>query len=92
MSYYWKNEEQIDFWHKKLGHINMKTIHKLLKFWLVRELLKFVNIEDFTCESCIKGKQTREHFKTKEHISLSRPLDLICLYLFGLSKIARFFG
>ncbi|GKA90511.1 putative ribonuclease H-like domain-containing protein [Tanacetum coccineum] len=44
-------------WHRRLGHVNFKTINKLVKENLVRglPLKRFEN--DQTCVACLKGKQ-----------------------------------
>ncbi|GKC83701.1 ribonuclease H-like domain-containing protein, partial [Tanacetum coccineum] len=44
-------------WHRRLGHVNFKTINKLVKKNLVRGLptKRFEN--DQTCVACLKGKQ-----------------------------------
>ncbi|GJY76012.1 putative ribonuclease H-like domain-containing protein [Tanacetum coccineum] len=44
-------------WHRRLGHVNFKTINKLAKENLVRglPLKRFEN--DQTCVACLKGKQ-----------------------------------
>ncbi|GJT70155.1 putative ribonuclease H-like domain-containing protein [Tanacetum coccineum] len=44
-------------WHKRLGHINLKTINKLIKDNLVKgsPIKRFKN--DQTCVACLKGKQ-----------------------------------
>ncbi|GJW00049.1 putative ribonuclease H-like domain-containing protein [Tanacetum coccineum] len=44
-------------WHRRLGHVNFKTINKLIKENLVRGLptKRFEN--DQTCVACLKGKQ-----------------------------------
>ncbi|GJS54558.1 putative ribonuclease H-like domain-containing protein [Tanacetum coccineum] len=44
-------------WHRRLGHVNFKTINKLVKDNLVRglPLKRFEN--DQTCVACLKGKQ-----------------------------------
>ncbi|GKB68627.1 putative ribonuclease H-like domain-containing protein [Tanacetum coccineum] len=44
-------------WHRRLGHINFKTINKLVKDNLVRGLpaKRFEN--DQTCVACLNGKQ-----------------------------------
>ncbi|GJS29821.1 ribonuclease H-like domain-containing protein [Tanacetum coccineum] len=44
-------------WHRKLGHVNFKTINKLVKENIVRglPLKRFEN--DQTCVVCLKGKQ-----------------------------------
>ncbi|GJW69876.1 reverse transcriptase domain-containing protein [Tanacetum coccineum] len=45
-------------WHRRLGHINFKTINKLVKDNLVRGLPAKHFENDQTCVSCLKGKFT----------------------------------
>ncbi|GJW68161.1 putative ribonuclease H-like domain-containing protein [Tanacetum coccineum] len=44
-------------WHRRLGHVNFKTINKLVKENLVRGLLTKHFENDQTCVACLKGKQ-----------------------------------
>ncbi|GJR82041.1 putative ribonuclease H-like domain-containing protein [Tanacetum coccineum] len=44
-------------WHMRLGHINFKTINKLVKDNLVRGLPTKCFENDQTCVACLKGKQ-----------------------------------
>ncbi|GJZ63375.1 retrovirus-related pol polyprotein from transposon TNT 1-94 [Tanacetum coccineum] len=44
-------------WHRRLGHINFKTINKLVKDNLVRGLPAKCFENDQTCVACLKGKQ-----------------------------------
>ncbi|GJW53777.1 ribonuclease H-like domain-containing protein [Tanacetum coccineum] len=44
-------------WHKRLGHVNFKTINKLVKENLVRGLPSKRFENDQTCVACLKGKQ-----------------------------------
>ncbi|GJV53598.1 putative ribonuclease H-like domain-containing protein [Tanacetum coccineum] len=50
-------------WHMRLGHVNFKTINKLVKENLVRGLpiKRFEN--DQTCVACLKGKQHKASCK-----------------------------
>ncbi|GJR57370.1 putative ribonuclease H-like domain-containing protein [Tanacetum coccineum] len=49
-------------WHRRLGHVNFKTINKLVKENLVRGLptKRFEN--DQTCIACLKGKQHKASY------------------------------
>ncbi|GJT03055.1 ribonuclease H-like domain-containing protein, partial [Tanacetum coccineum] len=50
-------------WHRRLGHVNFKTINKLVKENLVRGLpLKHFE-NDQTCVACLKGKQHKASIK-----------------------------
>ncbi|GJW47695.1 ribonuclease H-like domain-containing protein [Tanacetum coccineum] len=44
-------------WHRRLGHVNFKTINKLVKENLVRGLPIKHFENDQTCVACLKGKQ-----------------------------------
>nr|GEU96672.1 putative ribonuclease H-like domain-containing protein [Tanacetum cinerariifolium] len=54
--------DESNLWHRRLGHINFKTMNKLVKGNLVRGL----PIKDFendnTCVACKKGKQHRASY------------------------------
>ncbi|GKC73417.1 putative ribonuclease H-like domain-containing protein [Tanacetum coccineum] len=49
-------------WHRRLGHINIKNINKLVKDNLVRGLPSKCFENDQTCVVCLKGKQHRASF------------------------------
>nr|GEV94897.1 hypothetical protein [Tanacetum cinerariifolium] len=51
--------DESNLWHKRLAHINFKTINKLVKVNLVRGLPTKVFKNDNTCVACRKGKQHR---------------------------------
>nr|GFB86232.1 ribonuclease H-like domain-containing protein [Tanacetum cinerariifolium] len=44
-------------WHRRLGHLNFKTMNKLVKHNLVRGLPTNCFENDHTCTACLKGKQ-----------------------------------
>ncbi|GJU05877.1 putative ribonuclease H-like domain-containing protein [Tanacetum coccineum] len=54
-------------WHRRLGHVNFKTINKLVKDNLVKGLpiKRFKN--DQTCVACLKGKQHKSSFVTDDY-------------------------
>nr|GEY96140.1 ribonuclease H-like domain-containing protein [Tanacetum cinerariifolium] len=54
-----------NLWHRRLGHINLKTINKLVKGNLVRGLPTKVFENDNTCVAFKKCKQHRASCKTK---------------------------
>nr|GEW61178.1 putative ribonuclease H-like domain-containing protein [Tanacetum cinerariifolium] len=49
--------DESNLWHKRLGHINFKTMNKLVKGNLVRGLPSQVFENNHTCVACKKGKQ-----------------------------------
>nr|GEX60494.1 ribonuclease H-like domain-containing protein [Tanacetum cinerariifolium] len=52
-----------NLWHRRLGHINFKTMNKLVKGNLVRGLPSKVFENNNTCVACKKGKQHRASCK-----------------------------
>nr|GEU45534.1 hypothetical protein [Tanacetum cinerariifolium] len=57
--------DESNLWHRRLGHINFKTINKLVKGNLVRGLPTNVFENDNTYVACKKGKQHRASCNTK---------------------------
>nr|GEV46427.1 ATPase subunit 1, mitochondrial [Tanacetum cinerariifolium] len=72
-----------NLWHKRLGHINFKTMNKLAKRNLVRGLPTKVSKNDNTCDACRKGKQHRASCKTKPISFVDQPLYRLHMDLFG---------
>nr|GEX11683.1 putative ribonuclease H-like domain-containing protein [Tanacetum cinerariifolium] len=75
--------DESNLWHKRMGHINLKTMNKLVKGNLVRGLPSKVFENDKTCVACKKGKQHRASFKTKPISSVNQPLYRLYMDLFG---------
>nr|GEY25177.1 putative ribonuclease H-like domain-containing protein [Tanacetum cinerariifolium] len=69
--------DESNLWHRRLGHINFKSINKLVKGNLVRGLPSNVFENNHTCVSCKKGKQHRASYKTKPVSSVSQPLQRV---------------
>ncbi|GJW29498.1 putative ribonuclease H-like domain-containing protein [Tanacetum coccineum] len=70
-------------WHRRLGHEKFKTINKIVKENLMRGLLgkRFEN--DQTCVACLKGKQHKASCKSKIQNSITQPLFMLHMDLFG---------
>ncbi|GJR74017.1 ribonuclease H-like domain-containing protein [Tanacetum coccineum] len=49
--------DESNLWHKRLGHINFKTMNKLVRGNLVRGFPSKLFENDHTCVACQKGKQ-----------------------------------
>ncbi|GJW96066.1 putative ribonuclease H-like domain-containing protein [Tanacetum coccineum] len=71
------------FWHRRLGHINFKTINKLVKDNLVRGLpvKRFENYQTYV--ACLKGKQHKASCKSKLQNFITHPLFMLHMDLFG---------
>nr|GEW82832.1 putative ribonuclease H-like domain-containing protein [Tanacetum cinerariifolium] len=72
-----------NLWHRRLGHINFKTMNKLVTCNLVRGLPSKVFENNHTCVACKKGKQHRTSCKTKPVSSISQPSQRLHMDLFG---------
>ncbi|GJS37383.1 putative ribonuclease H-like domain-containing protein [Tanacetum coccineum] len=75
--------DESKLWHRRLGHLNFKTMNKLVKGNLVRGLTSKLFENDQTCVACQKGKQHRASCKSKTENSISLPLHLLHMDLFG---------
>ena len=60
-------------WHRRMCHMNFKTMNKLVKN-LVRGLPQKEFSCDDHCVACLKGKQHKTSHKSKEFSSISLPL------------------
>nr|GEX20725.1 putative ribonuclease H-like domain-containing protein [Tanacetum cinerariifolium] len=75
--------DESNHWHRRLGHINFKTMNKLIKGNLVRGLPSKVFKNNHTCVACKKGKKHRASCKSKHVSSVSLPLQRLHMDLFG---------
>nr|GEV30328.1 hypothetical protein [Tanacetum cinerariifolium] len=74
--------DESTLWHRRLGHINFKTMNKLVKGNLVRGLPSKIFENNHTCVACKKGKQHRASYKSKPVSSVSHPLQRLHMDLF----------
>nr|GEU93930.1 putative ribonuclease H-like domain-containing protein [Tanacetum cinerariifolium] len=70
-------------WHKRLGHLNFKTMNKLVRHNLVKGLPSKYFENDHTCVAYLKGKQHKASCKTKLVNSVSKHLHTMHMDLFG---------
>ncbi|GKA51382.1 putative ribonuclease H-like domain-containing protein [Tanacetum coccineum] len=74
-------------WHRRLGHVNFKNLNKLMKGNLVRGLPSKIFQNDHTCVAYQKGKQHKAACKAKVVSSISQPLQLLHMDLFGPTSV-----
>ncbi|GJS63997.1 retrovirus-related pol polyprotein from transposon TNT 1-94 [Tanacetum coccineum] len=75
-------------WHRRLGHVNFKTINKLVKDNILRGLPSKHFENDQTCVVCLKGKQHKASCKSKVQNSITQPLFMLHMDLFGLTFVS----
>ncbi|GJU39627.1 putative ribonuclease H-like domain-containing protein [Tanacetum coccineum] len=75
-------------WHRRLGHLNFKTMNKLVRNNLVIGLPSKIFENDHSCVDCLKGKQHKASCKSKLVNSTSKPLHTLHMDLFGPTSIS----
>ena len=70
-------------WHRRLAHVGMKNLHKLLKGEHVICLTNVQFEKDRPCAACQAGKQVGGAHHSKNVMTTSRPLELLHMDLFG---------
>nr|GEV10245.1 hypothetical protein [Tanacetum cinerariifolium] len=75
-------------WHRRLGHLNFKTMNKLVRDNLVKVLPSKYFKNDHTCVACLKEKQQKASCKTKLVNSVSKPLHTLHMDLFGPTYVS----
>ncbi|GJQ93642.1 putative ribonuclease H-like domain-containing protein [Tanacetum coccineum] len=75
--------DESNLWHKRLGYINIKNMNKLVRGNLVKDLPSKLFVNDHTYVACQKGKQHKALCKTKLVSSISQPLQMLHMDLFG---------
>nr|GEX23275.1 hypothetical protein [Tanacetum cinerariifolium] len=78
---------EIELWHMRLGHLNFKTMNKLVRHNLVRDLPSKCFENNHTCVACLKGKQHKAFCKTKLVHSVTKPLYTLHMDLFGPTSV-----
>ncbi|KAJ9558238.1 hypothetical protein OSB04_012852 [Centaurea solstitialis] len=74
-------------WHRRMCHMNFKNMNLLVKNNLIRGLpAKEFSCDDH-CVACLKGKQHKFSHKSKEVNTISSPLHLLHMDLFGFTNV-----
>ena len=69
-------------WHKRLSHLNFKTMNSLVKRELVRGLPQMEFTHEGLCEACQKGKSKKASHKETNTSAITEPLQLLHMDLF----------
>ncbi|GJS79615.1 putative ribonuclease H-like domain-containing protein [Tanacetum coccineum] len=79
--------DESKLWHRRLGHVNFKTMNKLVKGNLVRGLPSKIFKNNHTCVACQKEKQHKVSCKAKLVSSISQPLQMLHMDIFGPTSV-----
>lgn len=82
----------LELWHKRLGHMNTRSMVKLVHDEIVRGIPKLENKTDVVCRACNQGKQISFHHKKVADISSKGILDLFHMDLMGPVQVENFNG
>ncbi|GJU44130.1 putative ribonuclease H-like domain-containing protein [Tanacetum coccineum] len=63
--------DESNLWHRRLRHKNFKTMNKLVRGNLVRDLPSKIFENNHTCVACQKGKQHKASFVTDDYSRFS---------------------
>jgi hypothetical protein len=70
-------------WYRRLAHVGMKNLHKLLKGEHILGLTNVHFEKDRICSAYQAGKQVGAHHPHKNIMTTDRPLELLHMDLFG---------
>nr|GEV04764.1 ribonuclease H-like domain-containing protein [Tanacetum cinerariifolium] len=79
--------DESNLWYMRLSHVNFKTMNKLVKGNVVRGLPLKIFENDHTCVACQKGMQHTATCKAKLVSSISQPLQMLHMDLFGPTSV-----
>ncbi|GKA70202.1 putative ribonuclease H-like domain-containing protein [Tanacetum coccineum] len=79
--------DESNTWHRRLGHINFKTMNKLVKGNLVKGLPLKIFANDHSRVTFQKGKQHKASYKTKLVNSINKPLHMLHMDLVGPTNV-----
>nr|GFB58961.1 putative ribonuclease H-like domain-containing protein [Tanacetum cinerariifolium] len=75
--------DECNLWHRRLGHLNFKTMNNLVRDNLVRGLPTKCFENDHNCTACLKGKQHKASCKSKLVTFVTKLLHTLHMDLFG---------
>ncbi|KAK1424178.1 hypothetical protein QVD17_19498 [Tagetes erecta] len=81
------SNDESQLWHRRLGHSNFRNMNRLVTGnHAVGIPSKKFSTTDL-CPACFKGKQHRMSFKSKLENSISKPLQMLHMDLFGPTNV-----
>ncbi|TYK03217.1 uncharacterized protein E5676_scaffold298G00290 [Cucumis melo var. makuwa] len=85
-------EDQTWLWHRKLGHISLRSIDKAIRNEAVEGIPTIDINSRFFCGDCLIGKQTKTSHKILKECSTTRVHELLHLDLMGPMQIESLGG
>ncbi|WJX25125.1 hypothetical protein P8452_14197 [Trifolium repens] len=85
-------EDEVQLWHQKLGHLNLKGMKKVISLEAIRGIPKLRIVEGKVCGECQIGKQIRMSHPMLEHQTTSKVLELLHMDLMGPMQVESLGG
>ena len=82
----------LELWHKRLGHMNVQSLVKIVNAGVVRGVPKLGDKLDSMCSACNKGKQIKVNHKRVSKIGSKKILELIHMDLMGPVQVESING
>src|ERR1044072_2487548 len=79
-------EDDVKLCHKKLGHLNLKSMKKIISGEAVRGLPKLRFEEGRVCGECQIGKQTKKSYPKLQHQTKTKVLELLHMDLMEIGR------
>ena len=79
--------DEAKLWHQKLGHLNLRSMHKIVSKKAIVGLPNLKIVEGKICGDCQVGKQVKTSHKMVQHLTTSRVLELLHMDLMGPTQI-----
>lgn len=86
------NVDEVELWHQKLGHLNLKSMHKIVSEKATVGLPELKIVEGKICGDCQIGKQVKKSHKMVQHLTTSRVLELLHMDLMGHMQVESLGG
>ncbi|XP_057418198.1 uncharacterized protein LOC130712379 [Lotus japonicus] len=79
--------DELNLWHQRLGHINLKSMQKVISEEAVRGLPKLKIDEGKICGECKIGKLTKASHAKLQHPTTTKVLELLHMDLMGPMQV-----
>ena len=78
-----KEEQEVKLWHRRLGHLHLRGMKKIISKEAVRGIPKLLIDEGRVCGESQVGKQTKMSHPKLGHPTTSKTLELLHMDLMG---------
>ena len=79
-------EDEVKLWHQKLGHLNLKSMKRIISEEAIRGMPKLRIEEGRICGECQIRKQTKISHKRLQHLTTTKVLEMLHMDLMGLMQ------